>query len=242
MARRAFIGGGLAAASLGAAAVMKPPLQLWPSFAELAADYRTDMGEQRLLALHEDVSMRMNARTSIRMRESEAGADRLEIVTGQASFATSTASQRPLMVLAADGVATSSRGRFDVRYFEGKVRVTCIEGETTVRRGSNMATIKAAEQIVYDEHKWQQIGAVDVGVVTAWEQGVLIFRMTPLSEVVEEINRYRSGRVVVFNSELARKTVSGRFRTEHIDEIFLRLDQALGVKSRILPGGVVLLT
>jgi transmembrane sensor len=242
MARRAFVGGGLAAASLAVAAMAKPPLQLWPSFAEFVSDYRTEVGELRLLALNDDISMRMNTRTSVRKREADAVVDRLEIISGQASFATSAASQRAIAVFAADGVATSKNGRFDVRCFEGEVRVTCIEGETSVRRGTDAATIRSAEQVVYSEDKWQQIGAVDVGLVTAWEQGVLIFRMTPLSEVVKEINRYRSGRVVVLNSDLARKTVSGRFHTDHIGDIFLRLDQALGIKSRMLPGGVVLLS
>ncbi len=241
LARRAFIGGGLAAASLAAAALVRPPLQLWPSFAELAADYRTDVGEQRLLAIHDDVAMRMNARTSVRMRDTDGGSDRLELISGQASFAT-TAAERALTVLAGDGRATVKRGRFDLRCVDGEVRVTGIDGEVTVQRGGDTATIGAAGQVVYTSKTWGQTAAVDVGLVTAWEQGVLIFRMTPLAEVVEEINRYRFGRVVVLDGDLARKTVSGRFRIDHIDDIFLRLDQALGVKSRILPGGIVLLT
>src|SRR5262245_36004617 len=44
--RRAFLGGALAAgvASIGYA-VMRPPLDLWPSLPEMTADYRTGIGQ-----------------------------------------------------------------------------------------------------------------------------------------------------------------------------------------------------
>lgn len=47
--RRAFLGGGLAAASIAAGVYVaaRPPLDLWPSIAEFGADYRTGTGEQR---------------------------------------------------------------------------------------------------------------------------------------------------------------------------------------------------
>lgn len=242
VSRRLIIGGGLAAASVGAVAVVSPPFHMWPTLAELAADHRTETGEQRLLALADDVSVRMNARTSIRSRDTETDTNRFEIVSGQASFATWKDMERPLVLLAGDGSASVRRGRVDIRCFDGQVRITCVEGQVTVRRGDEVATIGSAEQIAYNATDWRKVEAVDIGLVTAWEQGVLIFRTTPLSEVVEEINRFRSGRVVVLNGDLARKTVSGRFRIDNIEDIFLRLDQALGIKSLVLPGGVVLLT
>src|SRR5262249_37314587 len=65
-ARRGVLGTGFAVASAAAAyAVIDPPLRLWPSFAELTADYRTATGEQRQLALPGDASVRLNTQTSI---------------------------------------------------------------------------------------------------------------------------------------------------------------------------------
>src|SRR5262249_15172598 len=48
MTRRAWLGGAMAA-SVGGAVYLaaRPPLDLWPSLAELRADYRTAVGEQR---------------------------------------------------------------------------------------------------------------------------------------------------------------------------------------------------
>src|SRR5450756_788782 len=50
LARRAFLGGAIAAASAGYL-VVRPPLGLWPSLEELSADYRTAKGEHRKIAV-----------------------------------------------------------------------------------------------------------------------------------------------------------------------------------------------
>ncbi len=240
--RRAVLGGGLAAASAAAAyAIIHPPLDLWPSFAELRADYRTATGVQRQFMLPSDVSVRLNTQTSVALRSSDGDVDRLELVAGEASFVSVLQVQRPLVVVAGDGSMMTSRAHFDVRRIGAEVCVTCIDGTVSVARQADAKVIGAGQQIRYDRNGLGSVVSADVELVTAWQQGVLIFRLTPLSEVVEEINRYRPGRVIVLDAELARKTVSGRFRTDHMDEILVRLDQALGIKSRSLPGGVVLL-
>jgi transmembrane sensor len=243
--RRAVFGGALAAASAAAAcAVVRPPFGLWPSFAELTADYRTETGEQRQVSLPGDVSVRLNTQTSIALRSSgeDAHADRVELVAGEASFATVSGADRPLVVLAAGGRTIASAAGFDVRRTGPAVRVTCINGSVRVELRAHAAAIGPGQQIRYDETGLGSVVTVDPELVTAWQQGVLIFRLTPLAEVVDEINRYRPGKVILLNAALGRKRVSGRFRIDHMDEILVRLDQAFGAKSRALPGGIVLLS
>jgi transmembrane sensor len=241
--RRAVLGGGLAAASVAAAyAVLHPPLDLWPSFVELRADYRTATGERRQFALPSDVSVHMNTQTSIALRSSEDDADQLELIAGEASFISMQHAQRALIVFAADGRMTTDRAHFDVRRTGSAVCVTCMDGAVSVTQQADVRVISAGQQIRYDRNGLGSVVPADFELVTAWQQGVLIFRQTPLSEVIEEINRYRPGRVMLLDPQLARKAVSGRFRTEHMDEILVRLDQAFGIKSRSLPGGIVLLS
>ncbi len=71
---------------------------------------------------------------------------------------------------------------------------------------------------------------------------MLIFRYTPLPKVVEEVNRYRSGRIFIVNAELNARLVNGRFHIDRTDEVLLQLEQAFGVKAKALPGGIVLLS
>ncbi|MBR1220901.1 FecR domain-containing protein [Bradyrhizobium sp. U87765 SZCCT0131] len=243
MTRRTLVGAGVAAAAATlVVAAVRPPLDLWPSLAELTADYRTGTGEQTLLALRAGVSMRLNAQTSVAMRPPDAGAERVELISGQASFTTSAQSEHGLVVLAGDGMVTATSSRFDIQCFDGAVQVTCLAGELRVLRHSDAVVVGPGRQVRYDRNRFDPVAPADVEMVSAWEDGVLIFRMTPLSEVVAQINRYRSGRVVLLDRELARKTVSGRFRIDRIEDILPRLNQALGLKNRVLPGGVILLT
>lgn len=243
LGRRAVLGGGLAAVSAAAAyAVVQPPFALWPSLAELNADYRTATGEQRQLAVSSDVSVHLNTQTSMALRPSDGEIEQIELITGEASFVSRPGQERLLVVLAAGGATKTSRAHFDVRRTGQTVCVTCVDGEVSVTLKSQLATLGPGQQVSYDDHGLQGVAKADVELVTAWQQGVLIFRRTPLATVVEEINRYRSGRVIVTNSALAQLAVSGRFRIDHMDEVLVRLNQAFGIRSRSLPGGIVLLS
>ena len=175
------------------------------------------------------------------LRPPAGDADRIELVAGEASFATAPQAGRPLMVLAADGRAMASGARFDMRRAGPAVRVTCIDGSVQVERRAEAMAIGPGQQVSYDARGLGRIVPADLELVTAWQQGVLIFRLTPLAEVVAEINRYRPGRVILLDAALGGKAVSGRFRIDHVDEILLRLGQAFGIRNRSLPGGIVLL-
>jgi transmembrane sensor len=243
LSRRMALRGGVAVAAsvAGICATVRPPLGLWPSFAELSADYRTATGEQQRLALTDGVSVHLSTQTSIALRPEEGSGERLELVAGEAVFSAELHRGEPLTVLAGGGSITALSGNFDVRHTGASVCVTCIDGNVGVASRSQAAMLSRAQQISYDGHGLGTIALADVELVTAWRQGVLIFRMTPLSDVVDEINRYRWGRVLLVNKRLSNLPVSGRFRIDHVDEIIRRLNQVFGITSRYLPGGVVLL-
>jgi transmembrane sensor len=247
LGRRAFLGGGLLAASVvGAYAVVRPPLDLWPSLNELSADYRTGTGEQRNLALSDEIAIRMNTRTSIVRQSSEKGVDKVKLIAGEASF--STAQQgRILSVLAADSEISAVTAQFDVSYLHdgdsgAVVCATCLQGELKVQRGDETSVVGSGQQLRYDRSGAKQIRTIDPEVAAAWHQGVLIFRFTPLAEVVSEVNRYRPGRIVVMNAQIGRVPVSGRFRITRLDDILVQFEHAFGARLRTLPGGVVLLS
>ncbi|GKQ51845.1 FecR family protein [Bradyrhizobium sp. Ce-3] len=242
--RRALLGGGLAAAASAAAVygLARPPLGLWPAWSELAADYRTGTGEQRQVALPGDVSIQMNVQTSIALRPADPGVARLELLSGEAAFATSG---RSFGVYAADRWILADQAQFDVRYVsaggERPVCVTCLKGELRVQRGAQATALKESQQLRYDA-RGETLAAADIEAASAWQRGFLLFRFTPLSDVVEEINRYRPGRIFIVNAAIAGLPVSGRFRIDRMDEVLTQLKQAFDARVRLLPGGIVLLS
>ena len=239
--RRAVLAGTLAATAAGAALLVRtPPLGLWPSWSELAADYRTDTGEQREIALSGGVVVEMNTQTSIALRSPENNATQIELINGEAMIQTPKEAT-PFTVLAAGGRAVASRARFNVRHDGQSVCVTCIDGIVEVERLAKALPLTAGQQTVYSS---QGIGApvkVNPEVVTAWKDGFIVFEATPIADVITEINRYRHGKVILTNAALGREKFNARFRVQNIDRVVGQIELVFGVKARSLPGGVILL-
>ncbi|MBV8792156.1 MAG: FecR domain-containing protein [Pseudolabrys sp.] len=240
VSRRAFLGGaGAIAASAVGIAVIRPPFGLWPSLGELTADYRTATGEQRRIMLGDDVSVRMNSQTSIAV-PAAGDRDQVRLIAGEAAFATT--SQRPLEVLAGDGRTIAKEARFDVRNIGATVCVTCFDGDLRVEAGPHGTTIGANRQVRYDATGLQLAVAVDPADAAAWHDGFLVFHLTPLADVIAEINRYRPGKVILINSSLGQNPVNGRFSIRRVDEVLVWIEYAFGAKPHQLPGGIVLLS
>jgi transmembrane sensor len=245
--RRMILGGGVSAvAAVAAYGAIKPPLGLWPSLSQLNADYRTGTGEQRNVNLSGDISVSLNTQTSLVIRPATAAEERLELISGEASFEMAARGARTLTVLAADGTTTTEAGRFDIRYAtEGEhspVTVTCFDGSVRIERGGGVAELRSGQRVRYNTTGMSSIAVVDPAIESAWQRGIVEFRNTPIGEVIEEINRYRPGRIVLMSGPLAQKQINGRFRIGEMDEILQQLQQALDAKIRHLPGGLVLLS
>jgi transmembrane sensor len=129
-----------------------------------------------------------------------------------------------------------------VRNSSAGICVTCFEGEVRVEQGARAATVGPSLQIRYNTNGLGEAVTINPAEVAAWRDGVLVFRDTPLSDVVTELNRYRPGRIVLVNAALAQKSVNGRFKIERIDDILHWIAQVYGATPRSLPGGVILLS
>lgn len=241
LARRAFIGGGLTALAASAAyAIVDPPLDLWPSLRELRADYRTDKGEQRRVVVSPEVSVELSTLTSLAVR-STAEQPRLELIAGEATITANAAGANPLIVLAADGEMTAAHASFNTRCIDDVVSVTCLDGQVEVRQGLRAALLDAGQQISYTTLGLQPVTDVDVAEATSWRTGMLVFRDKPLAEVIDEVNRYRPGRIVVANAALGRRIVNGTFRRDQLSSFIDQVEQLFGAKATALPAGVTIL-
>jgi transmembrane sensor len=238
--RRLVIGGALAACA--AYAVVRPPLQLWPSMSEFAADYRTAVGEQRRVALADGASMELNTRTSVALRTSGEAGNGIELIDGEALIDTGGDLSRPLIVIAGNGRVSATGARFNVRYDGATSCITCIAGEIDIHRLGATERLAARQQYTYGARGIGAAAAADPVAATAWQDGLLVFQRTPLAAVVDEINRYRPGKIVLMNARLGERTVNARFRVQNVDEIMTLAQQVFGAKVTSLPGGLVILS
>jgi transmembrane sensor len=239
--RRALIGGAIAASAAGYM-VVRPPLDLWPSLSEWIANYRTGVGEHRQVALAEGVVLDLNTRTSIADR-SIGNEPRIELVNGEVAVTTARApAERPLTIFAANGRAITNDATLNIRRVDGAVCVTCLAGKVQVVHPKGRAPLTARQQATYTADHIAAVAEADTTAVAAWRSGVLVFRHRPLSQVVDEINRYRPGKIILTNAALGQRTVYGVFHTDHIEGAVEEIRTLVGARATALPGGVVLLS
>ncbi len=60
--------------------------------------------------------------------------------------------------------------------------------------------------------------------------------------MVDEINRYRPGRLVLMADGMRSQTLSARFKLAHLDVALLQIQRAFNLTARSLPAGVLVLS
>jgi transmembrane sensor len=239
LGRRAFLGGALAASAAGVAVlVARPPLGLWPSWSELAADYRTAVGEQREINLADRATIDLNTRTSLSLHAKGAEA---EIISGEAMISTKPATAEPFTVVAAGGRVTATEARFNVRIEDRIACVTCVTGNVRIERNESTLSLSSGQQISYSAEEMGRVITVDPAAVSAWRDGIVIFQSTPVSEVVAEINRYRPGKIFLTNKTLGRRVFNARVRIENIGRVVSLIEDVFDAHATVLPGGILFL-
>ena len=243
MQRRAFIGGGLMAASLaGAVAAVHPPLGLWPSWAEFAAEYRTHKGERRQIELGGTTAVQINTQTSIDLRPAaDDGVVRVDLIAGEAAFTSHKPRAHDIIVHAGSGRARTRDAAFNVRRDGNMVAIFCVKGDVLVTCDAGTSMLGDGQQVLFNERGMSRVAAIDPEVVTAWQRGLLIFRDEALSRVIEEVNRYRFGKIVLLDNKLGQRRIVANFRLDRVEDVVDFVADVVRVPVRRLPGGIVLL-
>jgi transmembrane sensor len=240
--RRAFLGTAVGAAAVAGVAVIYPPARLWPSPNEWGADVRTATGEQRSVRLAERAQVTLNTQTSIRRRMTDKQVTGIDLLAGEAAIDLSAGGIRSFTVMAGAGRSLAKFGHFEVRNLNGKVCVTCIDGELRVEHPAGVRQLVALQQTVYDADSLSDIAGIEAARVSAWRRGELVFEQARLIDVIDEINRYRRGRVLLMNNAVRNKPVSGEFFIATLDQTLSQLQHTFDLNARSLPGGLLLLT
>ncbi|MDQ0354244.1 transmembrane sensor [Rhodoplanes tepidamans] len=236
LARRAFLGGAAMAATTGAAvAVLHPPLSLWPSLSEMHADVRTGPGELRVIDVT-GVSVHLNTRSSVDLQAD----GEVQLIAGEIVVTADRETGRAVVAVG-DARVEAREGRVDVRHDGAGTCVACLDGTARVTRRSAQISLSGRQQVVFARAGFGEVSPVDPTVVTAWQQGQLVFRGEPLARVVDEVNRYRAGRIVLVDAALGRRLVDAVFHIDRLDAVTIYLEQAFSARITRLPAGLVLI-
>lgn len=208
-------------------------------YLSLGETISTATGERRHVVLSDGTAVDLNTDSKIRVKMTE-GLRRVTLVQGEVLLDVAR-NTRPFEVQAGEGVLRDIGTKFNVIRDAAKTNVAVLEGEVRVSMGNaTTVNLHGGQQVDYAAHDLSAVSQVNPADVTAWLGGRLIFRDTPLQEVVKQINRYHSRPVELADAKLGSLKVSGEFNSNDRDGLLEALKMLLSLISTEHPGATEL--
>lgn len=189
---------------------------------------------------------------------------RVRLMEGEAHFIVAKNPARPFFVTAGPVTVRAVGTAFNVRLASATIEVLVTEGEIKLEPAETAAALAQGHEAVPRAEETPglvkgqravinladsaasvaigEVGTAEMNDALGWQSTRLVFNNTPLDEVVTGFNRYNTHRLVLGDSRLRQRTVTGIFRADNL-EGFVRLLRPLmdvTTESRT-PGETVLL-
>jgi transmembrane sensor len=216
------------------------------------SDYRTGTGELRNIQLADGSHLLLNTNTAVSVDYNNS-LRHITLHHGQAQFTVAKDTNRPFEVRSGGlgihalgtvfEVYNPSQGEMSVTVQEHAVAVT-IENEThneEIARQSQLE-VKEGQRLHYD-HTGHLTApeAINLAQANAWQQRRLFMNDRPLTELIAELGRYRTGRIFISDPSLKSLRITGAFSLANPDETLAKVRQVLALQeTRLGPWWVLL--
>lgn len=185
------------------------------------ARYRTRIGEQGDFQLPDGSAIKLNTNSLLTVSFTPQGR-RLRLLNGEALFHVARDAKRPFTVMAGNESVTAIGTTFAVRKDGDAVRITLVEGKVRVNRaaaraGGTQTELRPGEQVLLPATQPFEISRPRVDSAMSWSSGRLQFDSTPLTNVVDEINRYTDRKLIIGAPAVGDMRVSATLRIGSAD-------------------------
>jgi transmembrane sensor len=207
-------------------------------------------GKHLIRTLPDGSTVHLNTNTTLEVAFSESER-RIVLHEGEAWFTVKPDPTRPFDVEAAGGTIRAVGTEFNILQNEEETRVTVIEGAVKVmpslQPGSavqdpEVKTVTAGEQVRYRPGTgMDEVTPANLVQVSGWRHGQLVFNLEPLGNVVEEVDRYWSGKILVLDADLRDRQISGVFQTNDPDAVVRALVETFELESVKIAGYLYIL-
>jgi len=225
--RERFGGWRAAAVAAGVALLAVAGWQASP-YGYRPGEYRTGIGEQRLVELEDHSRIALDAATRLTVRYTH-DARTVELQGGQAQFSVAKDPARPFKVVAGNRTIIAVGTVFTVEYVDRQVDVAMMEGRVAVaaapasprsdpepvaaspEKGGTIELSAGEELRVGRDGHATVIPHADIEAATAWREGKVIIRTETLGQAVARMNRYSTLQIRIESEALAERRISGVF-------------------------------
>ncbi len=224
------------AAAGGAAAAVAA---VWLFHFTTGATLRTAAGERREVTLADGSIVSLAPASEVRVRFASTERD-LWLLRGEAFFRVHKNPQRPFIVEVNGNRVRAVGTAFGVRREQADAVVTVVEGVVSVSAGQAPSLpagqapaaapllLGANQQLrIPNDGTRPSVKVINGSIEVAWTAGELIFDDEALSDVVRRFNAHNRLQIVIMDSVLAARRVSGVFRASD-PESFVTFIQAAG--------------
>jgi ferric-dicitrate binding protein FerR (iron transport regulator) len=160
-------------------------------------------------------------------------------LTGEGYFDVVSSPTRPFIVSLAGEIEVEAFGTtFNVQAYpsDETVKTTLVNGAVQLReKGKVITRLHPSERSVYHtSSRLMNIATVETLHDTAWRNGMLIFRDTPLSEVLERLSHFYNVDFEVENPVINSYFFTGTFRERQLSQILDYVSISSHIKYRIV--------
>ena len=159
------------------------------------------------------------------------GARHVSLARGEAYFDVRHDAAHPFVVSSGNGLVRVLGTAFTVRrQDDGSVTVTVARGRVQVTSGARTEVLVPDRQISFGAAGLGRVRAVDASLAMAWMRGRLIMENKPLGDVLAELGRYKSGKIVLLNEEAAQRRINAVIDLGRTDSWLTALASSQGLK------------
>ena len=200
----------------------------------------TAYGVRTKITLSDGSEVWLNSGSTLSYPERFTKDKRQVTLSGEAFFKVKSDKDHRFDVQTSDGITVSAYGtEFNVQAYaeEPDIKATLAEGHIQIDQINQPASqeLIPGEQAVYSRHTQQmQVRKANLLVETAWKDGKLVFRRTPMEEIAKQLSRHFNVNIQLQGKEIFDYTYSATFTTETLAEILSLLEKTAPIRCEII--------
>lgn len=200
----------------------------------------TAYGVRTKITLSDGSEVWLNSGSTLSYPEHFTEDKRQVTLSGEAFFKVKSDKDHRFDVQTSDGITVSAYGtEFNVQAYaeEPEIKATLAEGHIQIDQINQPASqeLIPGEQAIYSRFTHQmQVRKVNLLVETAWKDGKLVFRRTPMEEIAKQLSRHFNVNIQLQGKEIFDYTYSATFTTETLAEILSLLEKTAPIRCEII--------
>ena len=208
--------------------------------------YETSVAEHETIKLRDGSKIVLGAMSKVAVNYTPDQRD-IALLSGEAFFDVAKDPARPFVVAAGTRSVRAVGTAFNINFSEQSLAVSVVEGTVSIASQQKRKPIDAApaaqgprpdalllddgqELIVSRADDGEEVRPFNTEIVTSWRTGKLTYIGEPLENVIADLNRYSSQKIVVAEDAINIMRFTGTVFNNDIDHWLNGLDKAFPVR------------